>query len=143
MHANYDISNFLVLLNVLNVYFVRGVLYSCLSRFISSFIFKQGFKISLKELDNLLSALQEQKKKLEQKEADTSIQILLNVLYCLRSQKIRDLQEVPPPFWFTFFTSLILVFLIGRFLLFPRQTIDIVFGEIAFYAYHYQVIVLR
>lgn len=96
MHAKYDIIQFLVLLNVLNVYFVRGVLYSPLLTFISSFNFKQGFEISLKELDNLLSVLQEQKKKLEQEEAETSIQILLNVLYCLRSQKIRDLQEVPP-----------------------------------------------
>ncbi|KAL0915301.1 hypothetical protein M5K25_015708 [Dendrobium thyrsiflorum] len=51
-------------------------------------------EISVKELDNLLSLLTEKKRKMEQQEAETNMQILLDFLYCLRKQKLDRLNEV-------------------------------------------------
>ncbi|KAG0480033.1 hypothetical protein HPP92_010891 [Vanilla planifolia] len=50
--------------------------------------------ISVKELDGLLSLLSEKKQKMEQQEAETNMQILLDFLHCLRKQKLDELNEV-------------------------------------------------
>lgn len=50
--------------------------------------------VSVKELDGLLSLLVAKKRKLEQEEAETNMQILLNFLHCLRKQKLEELNEV-------------------------------------------------
>lgn len=51
-------------------------------------------EISVKELDSLLSLLTEKKRKMEQQEAETNMQILLDFLHCLRKQKLDELNEV-------------------------------------------------
>lgn len=48
----------------------------------------------MKELDGLLSLLAGKKRKVEQEEAETNIQILYDFLYCLRKQKLDELNEV-------------------------------------------------
>ncbi|KAK8926671.1 E3 ubiquitin-protein ligase COP1 [Platanthera zijinensis] len=50
--------------------------------------------ISVKELDKLLSLLTEKKRKMEQHEAETNMQILLDFLHYLRKQKQDELNEV-------------------------------------------------
>lgn len=50
--------------------------------------------MSVKELDGLLSLLVAKKRKLEQEEAETNMQILLNFLHCLRKQKLEELNEI-------------------------------------------------
>ncbi|KAJ6850407.1 E3 ubiquitin-protein ligase COP1-like [Iris pallida] len=55
---------------------------------------QQGCEISVKDLDNLLSFLSEKKRKMEQHEAETNMQILLDFLHCLRKQKLDELNEV-------------------------------------------------
>ncbi|XP_068668126.1 E3 ubiquitin-protein ligase COP1 isoform X1 [Aristolochia californica] len=55
---------------------------------------QQGFEVSVKELDNILSLLQEKKRKTEQEEAETNMQILLDFLLCLKKQKLDELNEV-------------------------------------------------
>lgn len=52
--------------------------------------------MSVKELDSLLSLVAEKKRKLEQEEAERNMQILLDFLYCLRKQKVNELNEVCP-----------------------------------------------
>ncbi|XP_031485976.1 E3 ubiquitin-protein ligase COP1 [Nymphaea colorata] len=55
---------------------------------------QQGADISMKELDDLLSLLVDKKRKMEQEEAETNMQILLDFLHCLRKQKLQELNEV-------------------------------------------------
>ncbi|XWS47381.1 hypothetical protein CRYUN_Cryun14cG0147500 [Craigia yunnanensis] len=55
---------------------------------------QQGYEVSIKELDNLLSLLAEKKRKMEQEEAERNMQILLDFLHCLRKQKVDELKEV-------------------------------------------------
>ncbi|KAJ6814382.1 E3 ubiquitin-protein ligase COP1-like [Iris pallida] len=55
---------------------------------------QQGCEMSVKDLDNLLSLLSEKKQKMEQHEAETNMQILLDFLHCLRKQKLDELNEV-------------------------------------------------
>ncbi|GMI70940.1 CONSTITUTIVE PHOTOMORPHOGENIC 1, ARABIDOPSIS THALIANA CONSTITUTIVE PHOTOMORPHOGENIC 1, FUSCA 1 [Hibiscus trionum] len=55
---------------------------------------QQGYEVTIKELDNLLSLLAEKKRKMEQEEAERNMQILLDFLQCLRKQKVDELTEV-------------------------------------------------
>ncbi|XP_075663752.1 E3 ubiquitin-protein ligase COP1-like isoform X2 [Castanea sativa] len=55
---------------------------------------RQGCKVSIKELDGLLSLLAEKKRKMEQEEAETNMQILLDFLHSLRKQKLQELKEI-------------------------------------------------
>ncbi|XP_039060317.1 E3 ubiquitin-protein ligase COP1-like [Hibiscus syriacus] len=55
---------------------------------------QQGYGVTIKELDNLLSLLAEKKRKMEQEEAERNMQILLDFLHCLRKQKVDELTEV-------------------------------------------------
>lgn len=50
--------------------------------------------MSIKDLEELLTLLTEKKRKMEQEEAETNMQILLGFLYCLRKQKLEELNEV-------------------------------------------------
>lgn len=50
--------------------------------------------MSVKELDSLLSLLMDKKRKMEQEEAETNLQILLEFLQCLKKQKVEELNEV-------------------------------------------------
>lgn len=50
--------------------------------------------MSIKEVDGLLALLEEKKRKMEQKEAETNMQILHEFLYFLRKQKLAELNEV-------------------------------------------------
>ncbi|KAI3774874.1 hypothetical protein L1987_49437 [Smallanthus sonchifolius] len=54
----------------------------------------QGYQVSVKELDTLLSLLSEKKRKLEQEEAERNMQNLLDFLHFLRKKKIDELNEV-------------------------------------------------
>ncbi|KAK1295829.1 E3 ubiquitin-protein ligase COP1 [Acorus calamus] len=55
---------------------------------------QQGFEVSLKEIDSLMSLLAEKKRKMEQEEAEMNMQILLDFLHCLRKQKLEELNEI-------------------------------------------------
>ncbi|XP_059307179.1 E3 ubiquitin-protein ligase COP1-like isoform X1 [Lycium ferocissimum] len=55
---------------------------------------QQGCEVSVKELDSLLSLLMDKKRKMEQEEAETNLQILLEFLQCLRKQKVEELNEI-------------------------------------------------
>ncbi|GMP73325.1 hypothetical protein CsSME_00031111 [Camellia sinensis var. sinensis] len=55
---------------------------------------QQGCDVSVKELDSLLTLLEEKKRKIEQEEAETNVQILLDFLHCLRKQKLEELNEI-------------------------------------------------
>ncbi|XP_028109228.1 E3 ubiquitin-protein ligase COP1-like isoform X1 [Camellia sinensis] len=55
---------------------------------------QQGCDVSVKELDSLLTLLEEKKRKIEQEEAETNMQILLDFLHCLRKQKLEELNEI-------------------------------------------------
>ncbi|KAJ8761150.1 hypothetical protein K2173_001206 [Erythroxylum novogranatense] len=55
---------------------------------------QQGCEVSFKELDGLLSVLADKKRKMEQEEAETNIQILLQFLHCVRKQKLEELKEI-------------------------------------------------
>ncbi|OMO76872.1 hypothetical protein CCACVL1_15331 [Corchorus capsularis] len=55
---------------------------------------QQGCEVSSKELDGLLSLLVDKKRKMEQEEAETNMQILLDFLNCLRKQKLEELNEI-------------------------------------------------
>lgn len=50
--------------------------------------------MSIKELESLLFLLMEKKRKMEQEEAETNLQILLEFLQCLRKQKVEEFNEV-------------------------------------------------
>ncbi|KAF5944227.1 hypothetical protein HYC85_018304 [Camellia sinensis] len=54
----------------------------------------KGCDVSVKELDSLLTLLEEKKRKIEQEEAETNMQILLDFLHCLRKQKLEELNEI-------------------------------------------------
>ncbi|CAK7351561.1 unnamed protein product [Dovyalis caffra] len=53
-----------------------------------------GTGLSVKELDGLLILLAEKKRKMEQEEAETNMRVLLDFLYCLRKQKLDELNEI-------------------------------------------------
>ncbi|KAK1381922.1 Constitutive photomorphogenic 1 [Heracleum sosnowskyi] len=55
---------------------------------------QQGCEVSVKELDSLLSMLAEKKRKMEQEEAETNLQIMHDFLQCLRKQKLEELNGV-------------------------------------------------
>lgn len=55
---------------------------------------QQGAEVSVKELDFLLTLLAEKKRKMEQEEAETNMEILLDFLQRLRQQKQAELNEV-------------------------------------------------
>jgi len=57
-------------------------------------ILRQGCEVSVKELNSLLSLLMDKKRKMEQEEAETNLQILLEFLRCLKKQKVDELNEV-------------------------------------------------
>lgn len=50
--------------------------------------------MSVKDLDCLLSQLAEKKRKMEQEEAETNLQVLLEFLVCLRKRKLEELSQV-------------------------------------------------
>ena len=66
--------------------------------------------MSIKELDGLLSLLAEKKRKMEQEQAETNMQILLDFLHSLRKQKLEELNEV---------FALDFIYLCLSFILFP------------------------
>ncbi|KAL5729877.1 RING-type E3 ubiquitin transferase [Ranunculus cassubicifolius] len=55
---------------------------------------QQGYDVSVKELDSLLSLLAEKKRKKEQEEAESNMLILLDFLHSLRKQKVEELTEI-------------------------------------------------
>ncbi|KAK2992214.1 hypothetical protein RJ640_005701 [Escallonia rubra] len=55
---------------------------------------QQGCEVSLKEVDSLLSLLSEKKRKMEQEEAETNLQIMHEFLHCLRKKKLEELNEI-------------------------------------------------
>lgn len=57
---------------------------------------RQGCEIPVKELDGLLSLLEEKKRKVEQQEEEANMQILCDFLRCLRNLKLDELNEVLP-----------------------------------------------
>lgn len=57
-------------------------------------VLRQGHEVSVKELDGLLSLLSVKKRKMEQEEAETNLQLMLSFLHCLRRQKLDELKEV-------------------------------------------------
>lgn len=50
--------------------------------------------MSVKELESLLSLLMDKKRKMEQEEAESSLQIMLEFLQLLRKRKVEELNEV-------------------------------------------------
>lgn len=57
-------------------------------------IFRQGCEASVKELNSLLSLIAEKKNKMEQEEAETNLQILMDFLLILKKKKLDELNEV-------------------------------------------------
>lgn len=57
-------------------------------------ILRQGCEVSVKEVDGLLSMLANKKRKIEQEEAESSMQIMREFLHCLRQRKLDELHEV-------------------------------------------------
>nr|UQE85541.1 E3-ubiquitin ligase [Bacopa monnieri] len=55
---------------------------------------EQGCEASVKELESLLSLLVEKKIKMEQEEAETNLQIMLDFLHCLKKKKLDELNEI-------------------------------------------------
>lgn len=55
---------------------------------------QQGCEVSVKELDSLISMLAEKKRKIEQEEAETNLQIMHDFLQCLRKQKLEEFNGV-------------------------------------------------
>ncbi|KAK6149721.1 hypothetical protein DH2020_017246 [Rehmannia glutinosa] len=55
---------------------------------------EQGCEASVKDLESLLSLLSEKKSKMEQEEAETNLQILLDFMHCLRKKKLDELNEI-------------------------------------------------
>ncbi|CAH9135821.1 unnamed protein product [Cuscuta epithymum] len=55
---------------------------------------EQGWEVSIKELDVLLSILAQKKRKLEQEEAERNMQILLEFLHMLKKKKVDELNEI-------------------------------------------------
>jgi E3 ubiquitin-protein ligase RFWD2 len=54
----------------------------------------QGAELPMKELDSLLHLLGERKRKLEQEEAESNMDVLLDFLHLSRQRKQEELQEV-------------------------------------------------
>lgn len=50
--------------------------------------------MSVKELDSLLYLLAEKKRKTEEEESETNMQILIDFFQCLRKEKFEELSEV-------------------------------------------------
>lgn len=57
-------------------------------------IFGQGYETSVKDLESLLHVIAEKKKKIEQDEAETNLQILLDFVVFLKKKKLDELNEV-------------------------------------------------
>lgn len=57
-------------------------------------LLRQGCEVSVKELDILLGMLAEKKRKMEQEEAETNLQIMHDFLQCLKKQKLEELNGV-------------------------------------------------
>ncbi|KAL8103294.1 E3 ubiquitin-protein ligase COP1-like [Apium graveolens] len=55
---------------------------------------QKGCEVSVKELDILLSMLAEKKRKMEQEEAETNLQIMHDFLQCLKKQKLEELNGI-------------------------------------------------
>ncbi|KAI3456497.1 hypothetical protein Pfo_013160 [Paulownia fortunei] len=55
---------------------------------------EQGCEASVKDLESLLSLLSEKKSKMEQEEAETNLQILLDFMHCLKKKKLDELNEI-------------------------------------------------
>ncbi|XP_047342061.1 E3 ubiquitin-protein ligase COP1-like isoform X2 [Impatiens glandulifera] len=55
---------------------------------------RQGFEVSVKEMDNLLILLAEKRRKMEQEEAERNMQTLTEFLQCLRRNKVAELKEM-------------------------------------------------
>ncbi|KAL4562992.1 hypothetical protein LXL04_027023 [Taraxacum kok-saghyz] len=55
---------------------------------------QQGCDVSVKEVDILLVLLSEKKRKMEQEEAETNLQIMREFLHSLRKQKLEELNEI-------------------------------------------------
>ncbi|KAL8524281.1 hypothetical protein ACS0TY_014015 [Phlomoides rotata] len=49
---------------------------------------------SVKDLESLVSLLSRKKSKMEQEEAETNLQILLDFMHCLRKKKLDELNEI-------------------------------------------------
>ncbi|KAL3627435.1 coatomer subunit alpha [Castilleja foliolosa] len=56
--------------------------------------FEKGCVASVKDLESLLSLISEKKHKMEQEEAETNLQILLDFMHCLRKKKNDELSEI-------------------------------------------------
>ncbi|KAL4585386.1 hypothetical protein LXL04_010005 [Taraxacum kok-saghyz] len=56
--------------------------------------FQQGCDVSIKDLDSLIGVLTDKKKIMEQEEAESNLQIMHEFLYCLRRQKLEELNEI-------------------------------------------------
>lgn len=54
----------------------------------------KGCELSIRELEGLLSLLEEKKRKMEQQESEASMEIMLGFLHCLRRQKLEELNEI-------------------------------------------------
>ncbi|KAM5588824.1 hypothetical protein ABKV19_007003 [Rosa sericea] len=50
--------------------------------------------MSIRELEGLLSLLEEKKRKMELQESESSMEIMLGFLHCLRRQKLEELNEI-------------------------------------------------
>lgn len=73
-----------------NIYMIMSFLY--IERWL--FSRRQGCDVSMKELDSLIVVLTDKKKRMEQEEAESNLQIMHEFLYCLRRQKLEELNEV-------------------------------------------------
>jgi hypothetical protein len=56
--------------------------------------------MGVKELDSLMTLIAEKKRQMEQQESETNMQILLVFLHCLRKQKLEELNEVCPTYFY-------------------------------------------
>lgn len=66
----------------------------CLSWVLLNLVWIQGIELPVKELDSLMHLLSEKKRKVEQEEAETNMEILLEFLTRSRQQKQEELNQV-------------------------------------------------
>jgi hypothetical protein len=66
----------------------------CLSWVLLNVLWIQGIELPVKELDSLMHLLSEKKRKVEQEEAETNMEILLEFLTRSRQQKQEELNQV-------------------------------------------------
>lgn len=66
----------------------------CLSCVLLNLLWIQGIELPVKELDSLMHLLSEKKRKVEQEEAETNMEILLEFLTRSRQQKQEELNQV-------------------------------------------------